>query len=964
MAVLAVTTASAQPPVPNFILKWHPEFAFNVWPGDFNGDGRTDLVAAVLAGVAPGSTGPGDIVVAIGNGDGTFQRPVPVGVFGYPLNVADFNRDGFADILVLAGGHLQVLAGNGNGTFDPPRVIARNDQIVELRAWAHVADFNGDGRPDILVPNREDANGEYPLYLYVGNGDLTFRPPVPLPTAIEPWLDATSGDFNGDGRRDIAAVDMCCEVDVFLNNGAGGFTRTRLNPTTSFTDVTTADMNGDGRLDLVAASGDFNPLEPTKHFPGAVYVFLGSGTGSFGTGAPYATGVLSATSIVTGDFNGDGKRDVATGNRSMVFTENIGYQLYDSVSILPGDGAGHLLTATTFALARVNPAGGGLDPNYPFTLPNGNHQLNTSDLDGDGHTDLITSPGVILLNVAPAGNRPPSVFAGPDRGEFTNGSGVFLTGEASDPDMHWLNYRWTDASGQVIGTEPWTFAAQAPGTAATYTLTVDDGHGGTAADSVTIRMANDGNPYLAVNTPYAGLQTGVPATVTWSAREGAFTALSLLSSIDGGRTFTAVPGCTNLPATAVQCTWKNPGPATDHARLRLVGGSSSGDWIAVSDSFRISAEPVLPTFWASRDIGAVQAAGKASLANGTWTIEGSGADIWGVADEFRYAYQSVSGNFTVTARVSSIENVNRWVKAGLMLREGLDDNARHVSLFATPGTTKGLAFQRRLHYGGTSLHTTGPAVAPPVWLRIGRVGNTISAYYRTSPTGLWTLVARETVVDLLPLLYVGMAVSSHVDGVLATAVFDNVAVDRHLLNVTTDIGAVGLPGQTTFDGVVYGMQASGADIWGTADAFRYTYADFPQGAVHQITARVRSIENTNPWSKAGVMFRELNGPNPQAPGSRHVMVVVTPGKGVAMQYRAIENGPSAQVAVQAGTAPQWVRLTRDGNTFTGWTSEDGVTWQALGNVTFPDMIMISGLAVTSHDNTRLTTASFDNVELK
>ena len=233
--------------------------------------------------------------------------------------------------------------------------------------------------------------------------------------------------------------------------------------------------------------------------------------------------------------------------------------------------------------------------------------------------------------------------------------------------MHWLNYRWTDASGQVIGTEPWAFAAQAPGTTATYTLTVDDGHGGTAADSVTIRMANDGNPYLAVNTPYAGLQTGVPATVTWSAREGAFTALSLFSSIDGGRTFTAVPGCTNLPATAVQCTWKSPGPASDQARLRLVGASTNGDWIAVSDSFRISAEPVLPTGWASRDIGAVQAAGKASFANGTWTVEGSGADIWDVADEFRYAYQIVSGNFTVTARVSSIENVNRWVKAGLMV---------------------------------------------------------------------------------------------------------------------------------------------------------------------------------------------------------------------------------------------------------------------------------------------------------
>ena len=114
-----------------------------------------------------------------------------------------------------------------------------------------------------------------------------FGAPSALPAARLPWFDATSGDFNGDGRRDIAAVGMCCEVNVFLNNGSGGFTRTQLSPATEFTDVTTADMNGDGRLDLIATSGHYAPTGAWDDFPGAVYIFLGSGTGGFAPGVAH-----------------------------------------------------------------------------------------------------------------------------------------------------------------------------------------------------------------------------------------------------------------------------------------------------------------------------------------------------------------------------------------------------------------------------------------------------------------------------------------------------------------------------------------------------------------------------------------------------------------------------------------------------------------------------------------------------
>ena len=104
---------------------------------------------------------------------------------------------------------------------------------------------------------------------------------------------------------------------------------------------------------------------------------------------------------------------------------------------------------------------------------------------------------------------------------------------------------------------------------------------------------------------------------------------------------------------------------------------------------------------------------------------------------------------------------------------------------------------------------------------------------------------------------------------------------------------------------------------------------YPGLPTREITARVRSVANTHAWAKAGVMFRQ----SPPIAGSQHVMVVVTPGKGVSMQYRPEYNMPSVQIAVRAGVAPEWVRLTQVEGTFKGYTSDDGVTWQLLGSIT-------------------------------
>jgi hypothetical protein len=954
MAGLGLTLlAQTAPPLPAVGISWHPPLGVNVWPADFNRDGRTDLIAGTDA---PGGVRePVDLVVSLGRGDGTFLAPTSLGLAASPLTVSDMNRDGFIDVLLLRDDWLEILPGNGDGTFDAPVPVAQSIQYADIRAWGHVNDFDGDGHRDIVAPmDTQDS-----IQIHFGNGDFMFDAPIAL-QASAPRGDITSGDFNKDGRPDFAVAEYCC-VTVYLNNGGRSFTPAHL-PTdmnAPHTDITTRDLNADAKLDLIVTSGSFD-FHYTYTDPGSVAVYLGNGNGTFQAPAFYPTGVKGTMSVAVGDFTGDGKLDVATGNRSGLDVDDVGSLFWDTISILPGDGTGRLLPATSFSLSDVHGAFGEIDPRYPFQYAQ--HQLNTSDLNGDGRTDLISSPGVIALTRAPAANHAPAVFAGPDDTEFNFEQTVDLRAEGTDPDRHWLTYVWRNQSGTIIGTLPWIKATQTAGTWHTYTVTATDPAGATATDSVRIRARNyQGDPYINFIQPSGGNQIvrGVPYMITWGNFDpgDVLQSFSVSYSIDNGRTFAPIPGCQDLPIDVPQCLWTNPGPLTATARLQLLA-KGDGDFIRSSETFSIVASPAE---WSSTDIGTVGAAGTTAFANGTWTIEGSGADIWDTADELRYVSRQVTGNFTITTRVASIENLNRWVKAGLMLREDLSAGSRHVSLLATPRTERGLAFQGRLQANGYSVHTAGPAVAPPGWLRIGRVGDTISAYYRAAPSAPWTFVGRQTLTGLPQTIYAGLAVSSHVDGTLASAVFDNVAVDPHLINSSQDVGNVGVAGSMAFDGVLYQLRGSGTDIWGTADAFRFAHQlDWQVASTLEITARVRSITNTHPWAKAGVMFRESSVHVPQV---GHVMVVVTPGHGVAMQYRPGYGEPSVQVAVRAGTAPEWVRLAVSGNVYTGYASEDGVTWQTIGSVATTEGFRQPGLAVTSHDNSTLTTAIFEDVQL-
>ena len=422
-----------------------------------------------------------------------------------------------------------------------------------------------------------------------------------------------------------------------------------------------------------------------------------------------------------------------------------------------------------------------------------------------------------------------------------------------------------------------------------------------------------------------------------------------------------------------QFTWSNVGAGsyTLTARATDNGGAvstSPGVGITVSNPPPTSS---LPSPWQSQDIGAVGPAGRASADSGVFTIAGGGADVWGTADALHFAWQRVSGDADVIARVTSVEFAHVWTKAGVMIRERLTADSAQAFMLVSPG--RGLAFQRRVAQGGLSANTAGSAGAAPVWVKLERRANTIAAFLSADGSN-WALVGSDTFA-MGTEVHVGLGVSSHDATRLASATFDNVVV-RTVTGPppppppppppsgvpepwkAQDIGTVGAAGSATATNGAFTVSGAGADVWGSADAFHYVWQPLTGDA--DIVARVASIEQVHAWVKAGVMIRER-----LTADSAHAFMLVSAAKGIAFQRRVASGGASTHTGGTFGAAPAWVKLERRASTIAAYQSSDGVNWALVGQDTFtmPSAVYI-GLAVSSHDPARVATTTFDNVRVQ
>jgi hypothetical protein len=192
----------------------------------------------------------------------------------------------------------------------------------------------------------------------------------------------------------------------------------------------------------------------------------------------------------------------------------------------------------------------------------------------------------------------------------------------------------------------------------------------------------------------------------------------------------------------------------------------------------------LPAGWESQDIGTT--GGSANESNGTWTVIGDGADIWGSSDAFHYAYVPLIGDGEITAHV--VDNgtgSNTWAKGGVMIRETLDANSKHAMMIITDSDGGGIAFQSRPDTSATSISFHGDVTAsPPHWVKLVREGNMITGLHSddginweqmtdASPDGAMT---NPIEIEMPDQVFIGLCVTSHAAGELRTYMFDNVTV--------------------------------------------------------------------------------------------------------------------------------------------------------------------------------------------
>jgi hypothetical protein len=222
-------------------------------------------------------------------------------------------------------------------------------------------------------------------------------------------------------------------------------------------------------------------------------------------------------------------------------------------------------------------------------------------------------------------------------------------------------------------------------------------------------------------------------------------------------------------------TWSNV-PAGTYSITAVATDNRSAT--TTSSPISITVDPgapaTLPAGWSHGDIGSTGATGDATAAGGTFTVTGAGADVWGTADALQFAYRTLNGDGTIVARVTTIENVHAWTKAGVMIRNSLSPSAAQAFMLVASSPVKGVPFQRRRTDGNVTVSTSGSQSTAPRWVKLVRAGNVITGYESADGT-TWTTVGSDT-FTMGQTVLIGLGVSSHIAGVNATATFDNVTV--------------------------------------------------------------------------------------------------------------------------------------------------------------------------------------------
>ncbi len=541
--------------------------------GDFNGDGRQDLAVA--------NNGSNNVTILLGNGSGGFTLAPgsPVGGVTQPRAIAmsDFNSDGYQDLVVAnLSPNVSILLGNGSGGFSA--AAGSPVAVGNLPSAVTTGDFDGDGKPDLAVTNAASNT----VTILLGSGTGGFTQPVGSPITVGNYPDAvTAGDFNGDGQQDLAVGNFNSNsVTILLGIGGGGFSVAAGSPITVATGpifITAGNFNGDGAADLIVVSLDAENMT----------ILLGTGGGGFSqaAGSPIGLG-FRASAVTLGDFNDDGKQDLAVGsfsfNNVTVLLANCLPSIAASAPLMRRQGsvstaatiatvsdaetpAGSLTVVATNVPANITVNGltntdGSITANIA-ALCNATAGANTVSLtvtDGNGLTSTVNLTVEVAVNVGPTltyANQTvapngtltinPATVPGDNgsiasivvqsQGTFTgtvsvNSSGVISIGSAAPVGTHTLSIRAMDNCGAI--------------TDAGFTLTVG---------CPTISVMNPATTTGTVNAAFSQTfsQTGGGGATTFSLNSGTLpTGLTLATN----GTLSGIPAQTGTFPITVKAT--------------------------------------------------------------------------------------------------------------------------------------------------------------------------------------------------------------------------------------------------------------------------------------------------------------------------------------------------------------------------------------------------------------------------